>query len=125
MGLREPPRVAQPVQISHAAATADNELEQTASMWAPVPPHAILDTVQFPVAREIACGGFDLLTTAVIEAATSQNCRGENADAGDVALFAARRPPAPGHQPAGPPVEGVERPVAAGCLCMPLILIVW
>jgi len=32
MGLREPPRVAQPVQISHAAATADNELEQTAAM---------------------------------------------------------------------------------------------
>ena len=31
MGLCEPPRVAQPVQISHAAATADNELEQTAA----------------------------------------------------------------------------------------------
>jgi len=34
-------------------------------------------------------------------------------------LFADLRPPAPPDQVAGPPIEGVERPVAAACLGMP------
>jgi len=92
MGLRKPPRVAQPVRISEAAPTADNEVQQTSTMWAPVTPHAILDTV---VAREIACGGFDFLTTAVMEAAIGH---GVNGDAGDMLLFADLRPPAPPYQ---------------------------
>ena len=49
MGLREPPRVAQPVRISEAAPTADNEVQQTSTMWAPVTPvsytHLTLPTI--------------------------------------------------------------------------------